>query len=399
MLALRSTIALAALLAAVPVSAIAAETDTIVVTAKSLKQTEADLAACIARNCPPDEDVKATLAHAENQFVGGAYKGARGTLLQSVSRNRKYGQQYPVPVSDLYRGNARVAAHLGEAADFQTSTIASRDVLKKGVGPTDARTLVGDIEVADMRAKLGYPDEAERLYKSVGERAAALNMPWIVSATEIRQALLKLASDLPSEQKLGRERLVKFAQGTDPTQRVSRLAARVLLARTDRKAGRDDATKALIAEYAAMGGTQQPTLLAGDPIKQPEAPRGSDSEGRTATTQLATKTFDGQWFDVGFWITPDGRPSEIEVIRKSGTEEMFVKPVIESIKSRLYAPLKREPGDPGVYAVERYSMTSFWRDDDTGTRMRQRSPVPRIERMDLTPDQMVETPKAAGATG
>ena len=129
----RLTVAVAALLLALPAASVAAPEDTIVVTAKSLKQTEADLAACIARNCPPDEDVKATLAHAENQFVGGAYKGARGTLLQSVSRNRKHGAQYPVPVSDLYRGNARVAAHLGEASDFQSSTIASRDVLKKGV--------------------------------------------------------------------------------------------------------------------------------------------------------------------------------------------------------------------------------------------------------------------------
>lgn len=396
MLLFRSTVAVAALLVAAPAFAATAEQDTIVVTAKSLKQTEADLAACLARNCPPDEDVRATLAHAENQFVAGGYKGARTTLLKSVSRNRKFGDKYPVPVSDLYRGSARVAAHLGEGSDFQFSTIASRDVLKKGVGPSDPRTLVGDIEVGDMRAKLGFPTEAERIYKSVGERAAALKFSGIVSAIEIRQALLKLSGDLPTEQKEGRDRLIKFTQGTDPAQRGARLAARVLLARTDRKTGNDETTKALLAEYAAMGGTQRPTLLAAEPIKQAEAPRGSESEGRTATTQMATKNFEGQWFDIGFWITPEGHTSEIEVIRKNGTEDLFVKPVIESIKTRLYAPLKRDPGDPGVYAVERYTMTSFWRDDDTGTRMRQRSPVPRIERMDLTPDQIVEAPKTTG---
>ena len=38
----------------------------IVVTARSLKDTEADLKACLARKCPPDQDIKATLAHAEN---------------------------------------------------------------------------------------------------------------------------------------------------------------------------------------------------------------------------------------------------------------------------------------------------------------------------------------------
>jgi hypothetical protein len=394
MLSYRLSATLAVLLISTP--AYAAADDTIVVTAKSLKQTEADLAACIARNCPPDEDVRATLAHAENQFVSGEYKGSRTTLLRSVSRNRKFGGQYPVPVSDLLRGNARIAAHLGEARDFQSSTIASRDILKKGVGPNDPRALVGDIEVADMRAKLGFPDEAERMYKSIGVRAGALNLPWIVSATEIRQAMLKLASELPSDQKEGRDRLVKFSQGTDPTQRGSRLAAKVLLARLDRKAGKEDATNALLAEYAAIGGTQTPTLISADAIKQPEAPRGAESEGRTELTQLATKNFDGQWFDVGFWITPDGRTSEIEVIRKSGKDNLFVQPVIDSIKTRIYAPLKRDPGDPGVYAVERYTMTSQWVDDNLGSRIRVRSPVPRIERMDLTADQIAETSKPTG---
>jgi hypothetical protein len=387
----RLSTAFAALFLAVP--AYAAADDTIVVTAKSLQQTAADLAACIARNCPPDEDVRATLAHAENQFVSGDYKNSRTTLLKSVARNRKFGGQYPVPVSDLLRGNARVAAHLGEGGDFQSSTIASRDVLRKGVGPNDPRSLVGDIEVADMRAKLGYPDEAERMYKSIGVRATSLNLPWIVSATEIRQAMLKLASELPTDQKEGRDRLVRFTQGTDPTQRGSRLAAKVLLARLDRKAGKEEATNALLAEYAAIGGTQVPTLISAEAIKQPQAPRGASSEGRTELTQLATKNFDGQWFDVGFWITPDGRTSEIEIIRKSGKDNLFVQPVIESIKTRIYAPLRREPGDPGVYAVERYTMTAQWVDDNLGSRIRSRSPVPRIERLDLTPDQMVEAPK------
>jgi hypothetical protein len=390
---LGTSVAFAALLLASP--ALSAE-DTIVVTAKSLKQTEADLAACLARACPPDQDVKATLAHAENQFVAGEYKNARTTLLKSVSRNRKHGGAYPVPVSDLLRGNARVAAHLGEAADFQSSTIASRDILKKGVGPTDPRTLVGDIEVADMRAKLGYPDEAERMYKSIGERAGALKLPVIVSATEIRQAMLKLASDLPTDQKDGRDRLVRLSQGTDPAYRGTRLAAKILLARSDRKAGKDDATtKALLAEFAAGGGTAAPTLLYAAAIKQPEAPRGGADEGRTATTMLATKNFEGQWFDIGFWVTPDGKTSEVEVIRQSGADKSFVKPVIESIQTRIYAPLKREPGDPGVYAVERYTMTSQWVDDNTGTRIRMRSPVPRIERMDLTADQLADSPKPA----
>ena len=60
--------------------------------------------------------------------------------------------------------------------------------------------------------------------------------------------------------------------------------------------------------------------------------------------------------------------------------------MVNSIKSRLYAPLKAEKDgtSPGVYAVERYTLTANYEDDVTGTRIRQRSPVAKIERIDLT---------------
>ena len=86
----------------------------IVVTARSIKDTEADLKACLARKCPPDQDIKATLAHAENQFVAGDYRNARSTLVNSLGRNRRHKGKYPVEVSDLLRANGNVATHLGE---------------------------------------------------------------------------------------------------------------------------------------------------------------------------------------------------------------------------------------------------------------------------------------------
>ena len=166
----------------------------------------------------------------------------------------------------------------------------------------------------------------------------------------------------------------------------------MLLARIGRKKGDDSGTKALIAEYAAAGGVSQPILLAGEPIKQPEVSyRPEDS--RNVLSQLATKNFDGQWFDVGFWVAPDGRPTDIEIIRRRGAEESWIKPVLVSIGTRVYAPLKREPGDPGAYVVERYTLISFW-EDRLGTRIRQRSAIPRIERMDLTPEQIAASDPA-----
>ena len=105
-------------------------------------------------------------------------------------------------------------------------------------------------------------------------------------------------------------------------------------------------------------------------------------------SQMATDNFDKQWIDVGFWITPDGKIQDAEVLRKSGNEASWAAAVLKSINDRIYAPLKREPGDPGVYAVERYTFTSLM-EDRTGTRVNQRSAKGRIERIDLTPEEVL----------
>src|SRR5689334_5748720 len=73
------------------------ENPTIVVTGRSLADTAKALKDCLARHCPPDEDVAATIAHAENQFVSGDYKSARQTLLAGSGRNKRHAKQYPVP--------------------------------------------------------------------------------------------------------------------------------------------------------------------------------------------------------------------------------------------------------------------------------------------------------------
>ena len=45
----------------------------IVVTGTPLAESAKRLKDCIARHCPPKEDIDASLAHAENQFIAGDY--------------------------------------------------------------------------------------------------------------------------------------------------------------------------------------------------------------------------------------------------------------------------------------------------------------------------------------
>jgi hypothetical protein len=362
-----------------------AQEKTIIVTANPLSETERALRDCIARKCPPDEDAKATLAHAENQFVSGDYKSARGTLQKSIGRNSGAAKQHPLPVSNLYRANARIAANLGEGDDYRLSTLRTRDALKEGLGNDDWRVLAATIEVADMRAKTGYLDEARDLYYQVSAKAKAKGWAGLSDLANLRGALLMIESEYPDEQAAARKRLKEFAERPGDGARNLRIASKIMLAREAKKRNRSDAdaaTKSLMEEYRTEGGiSKRPQLLFAEPIRRDE-PR-SAREGRTAVSQMATSTVEDNWVDIGFWVTADGKASEIEIIRQSQKDVVWTKPVLKSISSRIYAPLALEPGDPGFFMVERYTLTALW-ENQLGTRIRQRSGLTKIERVDLT---------------
>jgi hypothetical protein len=405
----RQSVLLTLMLAgALPAAALAQETSDnreIVVTGRSLKDTADALAACLARNCPPDEDVAATLAHAENLFIGGDYDNARTTLLRSVNRNRKHGQAYPVPVSDLFRANSRIAQHMGEAKNFQLSVLDMRDTLKKGVGEDDPRTLVAQIEVGDSRAKLGHPEEAKRIYGDVEKQAIALNQPRVAMFARLRAALLKhtQAEELnqPQEKKEARAQLEDIIKNPLPGASEFSLAARVILARADRKAGRADTTADIVREFAATGGTTRPVLLFSEPIKRIDmtSNAGDGQAAGNMTSRLTALNTSDQWADVGFWVNPDGRVSDVEVLRGKGNRQ-WLKPVFEHLNERVYAPLKKDGNDgvPGFYMIERYTLTARFVSDTTGSRLRSREAEPRIERIDITPEDY-SPPKDVATAG
>lgn len=379
----------------------AASAEEIVVTARPLSETEADLRACLERNCPPDEDVAATLAHAENQFVSGDYAGSRTTLLASVRRNRRHGDDYPVPVSDLFRANGRIAEHVGEARSFQTSMLDMRDTLRDAFGADDFRAMVAQIEVGDSRAKLGHPDEANRIYRDVEERALRLGSNRVATLARLRQALLLRAryEDNP-DPSLRRELLAKLdevIQQPLPGAEVFALAAEVIRSRIDRSAGDAASTEALVRRFAEQGGADRPLLIYAEPIPRVDLTNGGPTDAPQANTMalLTASNAVGQWADVGFWIGPDGRVGDVEVLRSEGSQ-YWVGPVLENIGKRRYAPL-RQDGDaaPGFYMIERYTMTARFVNQNTGTRLRRREPTGRIERLDITPDNYAAPPPAS----
>lgn len=362
--------------------------DDIVVTGKPLKDTAAALAECIKRNCPPNEDMAVTIVHAENQFVSGDYEGARKTLHSSLGRNRKHGKGYPVELSNVLRANGRVAEHLGEAKDFQLSTLDMRDTLKDGFGESDFRTLVAQIEVGDSRAKLGYPDEAERIYRDVEKRALEARQFRIASFARLRLTLMTQArfEEDPNSRNAAAldSRLVGLIDNPLPDSEDFVMAAKVMRARKDRRSGSTISTDALVKAFASSGGATRPVLLFAEPISQIDPFEGQQTG--PAWTRWSNNRY-GQWADVGFWIGQDGKVGDVEVLRQKGSAD-WTKPVMKSIARRVYAPL-RQDGDstPGFYMVERYTLTArVTQGEETGTRLRIRDSRPRIEMLELTPD-------------
>jgi len=350
----------------------------IIVTGKRLDETEAALRACLARKCPPDEDIDATLAHAENLFVAGDYRKARDTLRRSLDRNRKYADRYPVPVSDLYRSNALVADHLGFDEDYWQSTWGTLNTLKKGSADPDWRQFGARMEIARMTARLQGLAAGERAYASLAKDAAKAGRQDIAALAKLRELGMAYRSQ-PSGSI--RRRIERIAALTGPENEYAASMAKLYLARLTAESGRIAEAQAMIREVAGPGITAlfliyaPPYQLNVQAVDTGYANEFNPSKGNPANRFAGN--FDDMWIDVGFWVQANGRVSDLQILRKSG-DRSWAEPLLTSIRGRLYAPLEKPS-----YRKERYSYTSGW-EEQTGSRIKARSPRARVEFLDLT---------------
>jgi hypothetical protein len=387
---MRYSLAIAlALSATAPTFAQEAEKKEIVVTARSLKDTADALRKCLEQKCPPDQDIKATLAHAENQFVDGDYKGSRETLLNSLGRNRKHKKDFPEQVSNLLRANGNIAAQLGESDSYRLSVLDMRDTLKGAFKADDIRVMSAEIEVADSRQRLGYYEEARAKYRDIAEKAMGFGKPQVAAIAQLRElsSFVQEAQKTKTEYEINRayKAIDAFVAAPPKGAESFGIVGEILRTRLDRTAGKSDTTNELIKRYVALGlGGDRPVLVAANPIKANLADLGRSQAGGSDLNRLAMSSTENTWVDIGFWINAEGRVEDVEILRSKGIKG-WTKPVIDSINSRIYTPAKSKDGEaPGFYAVERYSLTADWTNNNTGTRIRQRSVIPKIERIDLS---------------
>ena len=360
----------------------------VVVTGVRLSDSAAALKACLARKCPPDQDIAATLAHAENLFVAGDYHAARQTLGRSIGRNKRHASKFPVQVSDLLRANSRIAAHLGDGESYQIGAFDVVSALKAGLPDNDPRVLAARIEVGDSFAKTRQPDMALNIYKDVAQRAHVLHLPVVEGYARLRTAIFLRAmadSDAGTYRRDAIKAIDALITNPDPQLAAFALAGKLLRAQMAAKDGDTAAIDALVAEYRGKNQGTRPVLLYGPKIQSREQSNRQFNGGST-TNQMAADNFDNQWVDVSFWIKPDGRVSDAGVLRQSPKlSGYWVQPIVDLIAGRRYAPLTMDPSQPGLLRVERYTFTSRWT-TVVGSHLQQREPTPQIEMIDLSQD-------------
>jgi tetratricopeptide (TPR) repeat protein len=393
------------LLAAAPAPVAAANPQPIVVVGERIKDARGKLQACIARNCPPNEEIDAALALAEIQLVSGEYRDARSTLLRSLKRNKDEAKRYPIPVSDLYRANGKVAAHLGYDQDYYRSTFGIYHTLKNGLPSEDSRKYSALMEVAEMNYRTRGHERARIYYDLVAKRARADGRPDIAAIAELRSAIRHLPPG--STWQLSAINRIAGLQGKE--MRAPVLEARLALARMAFEKKDEQRAQAVLQELASLN-IKRPILIYSPPFNLPDGPsspgeasrptgyqntssvvdaetgnrrtaRNLESRGPStfATNHMAINVED-EWMDVGFRITPEGRVADLKVLRRSG-DNGWAPPLLASIAGRRYTPGK--DNHPASTRIERYTYTSAL-EKGASTRVAVHSPKARIEYLDLS---------------
>ncbi len=369
------------------------------------------LARCLARNCPVNEDVDATMALAEALFLNGDFESARRAVRASLGRNRHQAAAFPEPVSDLFRVNALLSRQLGFDRVAIQSTHGILNSLQAGLPREDHRHFTARFEVAEMQMAMGRTQGARRGLAELARVARAAGREDVAALAELRGLWFEYSAYPYGET---RRRLAGMAQSTDPGQAVRTTGARILLSRIYRLEGDEARANAMLAEIGqGMSGRRRLLHAPSYTLQRQEVAQGfeltaspfitsnprSNTNNRftgggpslNAGTGLARlpENVRGMWIDIGFWVMPDGRISGLEILRQ-GADPGWADPLLDSVRGRRYSA-----AEEASYRLERYIYTARL-ETASGTRGLQRSPRVRAEYFDLTEPNPAPPPTPDG---
>ncbi len=363
----------------------------IVVIAPDLKGSLEALQNCIDNGCLPDEDIDATLAHAENLFIEGDYQDARSTIEASIKRNKKFAPEYTAEVADLYRSNSRVLEHLGLIDKSNFNIVRLNNIVKKH-SDNERTQLIAELELAGSRFRSGSFKTAIRRYRFLEKEALKKGYKDLAAIARLREIGIRIVLAKSRESagltKNVRNDIMDFiTEINDPNNRYSQ-SAEILLARLNDNPD-NDSNKPPHNFIAAT--RNKPILLSSDPVRLTDL--GKERPSRDFTTSIITpqnkvrtsvsENFLDRWADFGFFVSAEGRVEDAEILRLSGSDN-WVPAILKSIQSRIYAPRVDKNNMPvEQYIIERFTYTAQ-PEILSISRIRARSGTPIIRTLDLT---------------
>lgn len=353
--------------------------DDIVVVAGGADRAQAALAACIARKCPPDQEIRAALVYSTRQFLTGDYTGSRRTLLASRSRNSQFDKTYPLEVSDLHRAIVRLSNLDGRPDSARLAAFDATDALQAGLRPDDPMILLQRLETAQQLARQGRLTGAVQIYDDVIGKARKKGYHSVEGQGMFGVAAIyaTIASVDPDYRSVARKRAAQIERRTEPEFADYREGLKLLKLKIDSLRTTPGKRASEIAQ-ASVG-----IVAVNDAVLLHE-PMTDFSQSSAGLANHEGGNGDPEWADVAFWVRPDGSVGDVQVIgRSKPAPGSWLAIKTKAVSARRYAPLKPRDDMRGLYRVERYSMV-YSLGVSTESRIPVRSAQGELETTDIT---------------
>ena len=360
----------------------------IVVTGQRLVEEQAK---CVRGECTPLRDAQATIALAEQDFRDGEYVKAKALLAAAISRNKDKGAQAPRAVAAIYEALATVSLHEGDQDDYRRAVAGQVKTLRDNLPADDVAVQAAATALGDMWIKLRDYRQAETTFRGIEEEALAQGQPYAAMMAGMKRVWLAAARGRAREATAMLDKLEQRPIAQEPGFRT---ALRVVRLRLAVRAG-DDAT---ITRLAGTIGAEQ-----GGPPVLIWQPSYSDSVAEARNNARAFGGVDAmeprgadlapiQWVDVGFWIRPDGRTEDVEILRGSPSHG-WAPAILQQIAGRRYVAVAWQgDGDAaGNYRIERIT-PKYEYAVPKGSLIRRRLPASGFEVLDLTASEAAMPP-------
>ncbi|WP_260597534.1 hypothetical protein [Sphingomonas endolithica] len=342
--------------------------DDVIVTGR---RAEKALEACLARNCPPAEDVEASLLSSVEQFADGRYRDAQRTLQSAIRRNRDHAAELPGPVSSLYATLAKVAEHEGDTDLWRSSARNDVLVLRRHLGESNIATLREELVFADSMVGLGALDSAATNYHMVQQKAAKRGEVKLAAHAAFRRAWLALMLGREKDAERFADEAVEIAGPGNRRMLELRDILHLRIAIRPSNEGAVDALAARLRQSTA----EAPVILFQRPV---------EDINPSQTFIVRNPQLDSaiRFSDVGYWVRSDGRTAEVEVLRNSGLGP-WASVILRQVRERRYVPLDVEPGHAGIYRIDRFTVRAAM-GTPIGTRIKRRMGPLTVHVVDIT---------------